>query len=212
MFDIPRLPKMGASSGDNSVGHGVPELVLELNGRTWTLDPSRPYTLGRDPQGDVAIDDARVSWRHATISWGGRSWVIEDHGSTNGTFVQGRRIHQMEIGPGSTLHLGNATDGPRVSLSGSASGAAVPAAQQAQQQAHPQQAPAQQPHVAPQGGDPGWVHKAPPQQQVPAQQGWQQPQQAQNIPPQQGPAVPRGPRRCTATAAPPRSTSWPSAA
>lgn len=187
MFDIPRLPKMGASSGDNSVGHGVPELVLELNGRTWTLDPSRPYTLGRDPQGDVAIDDARVSWRHATISWSGRSWVIEDHGSTNGTFVQGRRIHQMEIGPGSTLHLGNATDGPRVSLSGSASGAAVPAAQQAQQQAHPQQAPAQQPHVAPQGGDPGWVHKAPPQQQVPAQQGWQQPQQAQNIPPQQGP-------------------------
>ncbi|MCX5436436.1 FHA domain-containing protein [Streptomyces sp. NBC_00063] len=178
---------MGASSGDNSVGHGVPELVLELNGRTWTLDPSRPYTLGRDPQGDVAIDDARVSWRHATISWGGRSWVIEDHGSTNGTFVQGRRIHQMEIGPGSTLHLGNATDGPRVSLSGSASGAAVPAAQQAQQQAHPQQAPAQQPHVAPQGGDPGWVHKAPPQQQVPAQQGWQQPQQARNIPPQQGP-------------------------
>lgn len=186
MFDIPRLPKMGASSGDNSVGHGVPELVLELNGRTWTLDPSRSYTLGRDPQGDVAIDDARVSWRHATISWGGRSWVIEDHGSTNGTFVQGQRIHQMEIGPGSTLHLGNATDGPRVNLSGSASGAAVPAAQQAQQQAHPQQAPAQQPHAAPQGGGAGWAHNAP-QQQVPAQQGWQQPQQAQNIPPQQGP-------------------------
>ncbi|MFB7715617.1 FHA domain-containing protein [Streptomyces sp. NPDC056105] len=179
---------MGASSGDNSVGHGVPELVLELNGRTWTLDPSRPYTLGRDPQGDVAIDDARVSWRHATISWGGRSWVIEDHGSTNGTFVQGQRIHQMEIGPGSTLYLGNATDGPRVTLSGSASGAAVPAAhQQAQQQAHPQQAPAQQPHAAPQGGDPGWAHNAPPQQQVPAQQGWQQPQKAHNIPPQQGP-------------------------
>ncbi|MFF1400846.1 FHA domain-containing protein [Streptomyces sp. NPDC058287] len=178
---------MGASSGDNSVGHGVPELVLELNGRTWTLDPSRQYTLGRDPQGDVAIDDARVSWRHATISWGGRSWVIEDHGSTNGTFVQGQRIHQMEIGPGSTLHLGNATDGPRVNLSGSASGAAVPAAQQAQQQAHPQQQQQQQPHAAPQGGDPGWAHNAPPQQQVPAQQGWQQPQKAHNIPPQQGP-------------------------
>ncbi|MFE5029591.1 FHA domain-containing protein [Streptomyces sp. NPDC056656] len=177
---------MGASSGDNSVGHGVPELVLELNGRTWTLDPSRPYTLGRDPQGDVAIDDARVSWRHATISWGGRSWVIEDHGSTNGTFVQGQRIHQMEIGPGSTLHLGNATDGPRVNLSGSASGAAVPAAQQAQQQAHPQQAPVQKP----QGGDPGWAHNAPPQQQVPAQQSWQQPQQAQNFPPQQAQNIP----------------------
>ncbi len=73
------------------MGHGVPELVLQLNGRTWTLDPSRSYTLGRDPQGDVVIDDARVSWRHATLSWNGRSWVIEDHGSTNGTYAQGQR-------------------------------------------------------------------------------------------------------------------------
>ncbi|MDG4865587.1 FHA domain-containing protein, partial [Streptomyces sp. T-3] len=133
---------MGASSGDNVVGHGVPELVLELNGRTWTLDPSRSYTLGRDPGGDVVIDDARVSWRHATISWGGRSWVIEDHGSTNGTFVQGQRIHHMEIGPGSAVHLGNATDGPRVKLSGAA--AAAVAQQTPQPQAQAQQAPPQQ--------------------------------------------------------------------
>src|SRR5215212_228587 len=109
MFDIPRLPVMEVTRGTTQVGHGVPELVLELNGRTWTLDASRPYTLGRDPQGDVVLDDARVSWRHATVSWSGRGWVIEDHGSTNGTFVLGQRIHQMDIGPGSSVHLGNAT-------------------------------------------------------------------------------------------------------
>ncbi|MFF4258197.1 FHA domain-containing protein [Streptomyces sp. NPDC001663] len=158
----------------------MPELVLELNGRTWTLDPSRPYTLGRDPQGDIVLDDARVSWRHATISWGGRSWVIEDHGSTNGTFVQGQRIHQMEIGPGSAVNLGNATDGPRVTVSGSAAVAA------------PQAQPQQQPYAA-QGAAPGWAQQAPPQQAAP-QAGWQQPQQAPapqqaaaHIPPQQGP-------------------------
>ncbi|MDQ1044333.1 ABC-type multidrug transport system ATPase subunit/pSer/pThr/pTyr-binding forkhead associated (FHA) protein [Streptomyces sp. V4I2] len=158
------------------MGHGVPELVLELNGRTWTLDPSRPYTLGRDPQGDVVLDDARVSWRHATISWSGRSWVIEDHGSTNGTFVQGQRIHQLEIGPGSAVHLGNATDGPLLSVSGSAAAVASPQAQ-----------PQQQPYAA-QGANPGWA-AAPqaPQQQAP-QAGWQQPQQAApQIPQQQGP-------------------------
>ncbi|AVH59513.1 MULTISPECIES: ABC transporter ATP-binding protein/permease [Streptomyces] len=152
----------------------MPELVLELNGRTWTLDTSRPYTLGRDPQGDIVLDDARVSWRHATISWGGRSWVIEDHGSTNGTFVQGQRIHQMEIGPGSAVHLGNATDGPRLNLSGTA--AAV---------ASPQQAQPQQQTYAAQGANPGWAQQAP-QQQAP-EQGRQQPQQAGKIPPQQGP-------------------------
>jgi ABC-type multidrug transport system ATPase subunit/pSer/pThr/pTyr-binding forkhead associated (FHA) protein len=152
----------------------VPELVLELNGRTWTLDASRPYTLGRDPQGDIVLDDARVSWRHATISWGGRSWVVEDHGSTNGTFVQGQRIHQMEIGPGSAVHLGNATDGPRLNVSGAAAAVATPQAQ-----------PQQQPYAA-QGAGPGWAQQAPPQQAAP-RAGWQQPQQAApQIPQQQG--------------------------
>ncbi|MEU3735455.1 MULTISPECIES: FHA domain-containing protein [unclassified Streptomyces] len=188
----------------------MPELVLELNGRTWTLDPSRSYTLGRDPQGDLALDDARVSWRHATISWSGRSWVIEDHGSTNGTFVQGQRIHQMEIGPGSAVNLGNATDGPRLNVSGSASGAAVSAPQQAAQQAPAHQAPQHQApqHHAQQQGGPGWAAKPPQQQapqyqaqqQMPQQQGWPQPQQAAQhqhpqqpqVPQQQGPGAGSG--------------------
>ncbi|MER5683792.1 FHA domain-containing protein [Streptomyces sp. NPDC002205] len=166
------------------MGRGVPELVLELNGRTWTLDPSRPYTLGRDPQGDLSIDDARVSWRHATISWGGRSWFIEDHGSTNGTYVQGQRIHQMDIGPGSAVYLGNATDGPRLSFSGSAAGADVHSGQGA----GAQQAPAQQP----QQSGAGWPDPASQQPQH-QQKGWQQapqgqPQQHQqpHVPHQQG--------------------------
>ncbi|MFI8882370.1 FHA domain-containing protein [Streptomyces sp. NPDC053813] len=164
------------------MGRGVPELVLELNGRTWTLDPSRPYTLGRDPQGDLTIDDARVSWRHATISWGGRSWFIADHGSTNGTYVQGSRIQQLEIGPGTIVHLGNATDGPRLSIA-AAAGADVYSGHGA----GAQQAPAQQP----QQGGPGW-----PGQQAPAphqpQQGWQQ-QAPQGPPPQ--PAQPQVPHQ-----------------
>ncbi|MEV5008620.1 FHA domain-containing protein [Streptomyces sp. NPDC056159] len=154
----------------------MPELVLETNGRTWTLEPSRSYTLGRDPQGDIVFDDARVSWRHATVSFNGRSWVIEDHGSTNGTFAQGRRIHQLELGPGAAVHLGNATDGPLLSLSGAAAPAATPQAQ-----------PQQQPYAA-QGANPGWAQQAP-QQQSP-QAGWQEPQQGQqtpSIPKQQGP-------------------------
>lgn len=152
-----------------------------------------------------------MSWRHATISWSGRSWVIEDHGSTNGTFVQGQRIHQMEIGPGSAVNLGNATDGPRLNVSGSASGAAaVSAPQQAAQQAPAHQAPQHQApqHHAQQQGGPGWASQAPQQQapqhqaqpQMPQQQGWQQPQQQAHhqqpqqpqVPQQQGPGAGSG--------------------
>ncbi|MEW9520179.1 ABC transporter ATP-binding protein/permease [Streptomyces tubercidicus] len=172
------------------MGRGVPELVLELNGRTWTLDPSRSYSVGRDPQGDMVLDDARVSWRHATVRWAGHGWIIEDQGSTNGTYVQGRRIHQMEIGPGSTVHLGNATDGPRVTLSAPAADAfsAPPASAPQQQAAQGWQAPpAQQPpaHQPPAQQPPA---QQPPAHQPPAQQGWQAPPQAQQspyIPPQQ---------------------------
>ncbi|WP_174855438.1 FHA domain-containing protein [Streptomyces coelicoflavus] len=177
----------------------MPELVLESNGRTWTLDPSRSYALGRDPQGELVFDDARVSWRHATISFNGRSWVVDDHGSTNGTFVHGQRVQQMELGAGTVLNLGNATDGPRVSLSGAQAPAGTP-----QQQ--------QQPYAA-QGANAGWAQQAPPaqepfQQQAPPQQapqhgqqhqaqqaGWQQSQPPQQAAPPQQQAVPHFPQQ-----------------
>jgi ABC-type multidrug transport system ATPase subunit/pSer/pThr/pTyr-binding forkhead associated (FHA) protein len=87
----------------------------------------------------------------------------------------------MEIGAGTAVHLGNATDGPRLGLTGAGAPAGA-YAQGAPQQAA--QAPAQQ---QPQQGWP-----QPPAQQAPqqaaAQQGWQpQPPQAQpQVPHQQG--------------------------
>ncbi|MEU6867196.1 FHA domain-containing protein [Streptomyces sp. NPDC046876] len=169
----------------------MPELVLELNGRTWTLDPSRSYSLGRDPQGDVVIDDARVSWRHATIAWNGRGWGIEDHGSTNGTYVHGARVQQTELVPGTPVHLGNATDGPRLNLS--VAGAAQHAHGVPQQAAPQQQAPAYQAPAQAQAQAP--AYQAPVQGQAPAyqqpQQGWPQQQQHQQQPQHQQPQFPQ---------------------
>ncbi|WP_405740663.1 FHA domain-containing protein [Streptomyces sp. NBC_01525] len=165
------------------MGHGVPELVLELKGRTWTLDPSRSYIVGRDPQGDMVLDDARVSWRHAVLRWAGHSWVIEDQGSTNGTYVQGQRIQQAEIGAGSAVHLGNATDGPRMTLSAAAAPATAPAAGAYGAPAAPQQAAAQ-----------GW-QQSPAAQQPPVPQGQQSPAGAGQpyVPPQQAQQPPQQP-------------------
>ncbi|HEV7625641.1 MAG TPA: FHA domain-containing protein [Streptomyces sp.] len=168
----------------------MPELVLELNGQTWTLESSRSYSLGRDPQGDVVIDDARVSWRHATIRWGGRSWVIEDQGSTNGSYVRGQRVQQMELSPGMSVHLGNATDGPQLKLSGAGAAAApgsdvygaqagaAPEPQQAAPQAQATHAPPRHP-----GGPAGPDWGQQPQPQPQQHSGWQQ---QPGVPPQQG--------------------------
>jgi ABC-type multidrug transport system ATPase subunit/pSer/pThr/pTyr-binding forkhead associated (FHA) protein len=182
------------------MGLGVPELVLELNGRTWTLDASRSYSLGRDPSGDLVIDDARVSWRHATVRRAERGWVIEDLGSTNGTFVQGQRVQQTEVGPGSTVHLGNATDGPRLNFGAGAQPAAdvysAETAHATPQQRHQQAARVAQAPAAPAQQQAGWGQQGaqvPPQQYAPPPQP--QPQAGQGGWGQQPPAPRRQPQQ-----------------
>ncbi|MFJ4919012.1 FHA domain-containing protein [Streptomyces sp. NPDC088725] len=164
------------------MGREVPEFVLELNGRTWALDPSRSYSLGRDPQGDLVIDDARVSWRHATVTWSGGSWIIEDHGSTNGTYVRGQRVQRTDIAAGTAVYLGNATDGPRLSFSGASTGA------YSAQGAGPQQGTVQQQAASYQAAAQDRQASAPPRQDWPQQV--QEPHRPYVQEPHQQPYVP----------------------
>ncbi len=46
-------------------------------------------TLGRDVNNGVVLGDPFASGTHAILSYRGRSWYVEDAGSTNGTFVNG---------------------------------------------------------------------------------------------------------------------------
>ena len=49
-------------------------------------------TVGRDSTNGVVINDAEISRRHARLSFQGGKYVLEDLGSTNGTFVNGQRL------------------------------------------------------------------------------------------------------------------------
>ncbi|MGW2544602.1 FHA domain-containing protein, partial [Kitasatospora sp. NPDC001574] len=102
----------------------MPQLVIEINGQQRTLEPGRSYTIGRNPQSDFPFDDARVSWHHATISFNGAGWQLDDHGSTNGTYTAGARTMQAQLFPGAVVNLGNAENGPRLSFSAPAQAAA----------------------------------------------------------------------------------------
>lgn len=57
--------------------------------------------IGRDSSNGVAISDAEVSRRHARLTFQGGKYVIEDLGSTNGTFINGQRLsgpHVLKAG------------------------------------------------------------------------------------------------------------------
>ena len=49
-------------------------------------------TIGRDSTNEITINDAEVSRRHARLTFQGGKYVLEDLGSTNGTFVNGQRL------------------------------------------------------------------------------------------------------------------------
>ncbi|SHH48218.1 FHA domain-containing protein [Streptomyces sp. 3214.6] len=103
---------------ERPVSSTAPELVLETETGTTVLIPGHDYHVGRDPRSDIVIDDTRVSWHHAVLRPDGGHWTIEDEHSTNGTYADGRRVHEWGVGPGTVIRFGSPADGPYVVLSG----------------------------------------------------------------------------------------------
>jgi len=60
-------------------------------GAIFTLEGDQ-LTIGRDSTNEITINDAEVSRRHARLTFQGGKYVLEDLGSTNGTFVNGQRL------------------------------------------------------------------------------------------------------------------------
>lgn len=92
-----------------SANAGRPILArLEAGNRTFSLE-SGDHTIGRDPRCGICLDDASVSRRHARIRVpvaGGA--VVEDLDSTNGTFVEGRRVKDARpLRDGDTVAIGS---------------------------------------------------------------------------------------------------------
>jgi predicted component of type VI protein secretion system len=88
-----------------------PRLIVSQGpqpGQTYPLEQDS-LTLGRDPHNDIVITDPQVSRQHARILRQGDLMVIEDAGSTNGTFVNGMRLTGPHaLANGDVIGLGDA--------------------------------------------------------------------------------------------------------
>ena len=59
-------------------------------GTTISLGPIN--SIGRNVNNTIYVEDDFASASHAMLTFRGRSWFVEDQGSTNGTYVNGHRI------------------------------------------------------------------------------------------------------------------------
>jgi hypothetical protein len=65
-----------------------------------------PLVIGRDPQNDIVLDDRRVSRKHAEIRVRLGRYTLYDLQSTNGTYVNGRRVAEIVLSDGDRIAIG----------------------------------------------------------------------------------------------------------
>lgn len=86
----------------------MPKLIISIDGvviKEALLTKDRS-TIGRRPYNDVVIDNLAVSGEHALIQMVGDTAVLEDLGSTNGTFVNGRAVRKQTLADGDVIEIG----------------------------------------------------------------------------------------------------------
>jgi pSer/pThr/pTyr-binding forkhead associated (FHA) protein len=76
-------------------------------GLTFRLLPGTLKTMGRAPRADFVVDAALVSRVHCRfVLTDANELAIEELGSTNGTFVNGRKVTRVTLHHGDTLTVG----------------------------------------------------------------------------------------------------------
>jgi hypothetical protein len=93
----------------NTQNHEIEWLpTLEVNGQRYLLKVGQT-SVGRDASAEIQVQDNGLSRQHFAIIWDGRNAAAKDLGSTNGTFVAGRKITEVAIGADTQIQAGSNT-------------------------------------------------------------------------------------------------------
>jgi hypothetical protein len=99
---------MDASGGPGStqmLGWIIP-LQGPQKGELFTLSPAS--SIGTDAKSTVVLNDKFMSSKHAEIKAENGVWVLKDAGSTNGTYVNNKRIDRHELVDNDFIKFGSA--------------------------------------------------------------------------------------------------------
>ena len=114
LLDVPTK----VESAPIQTGQPVTVMVPEIN--TVTITPrlvantgqefkitKLETTIGRSAEADITLDDSGVSRIHCSVLLGSTIAKIVDRGSTNGIYVDGMRVKEVELNHGAKITLGS---------------------------------------------------------------------------------------------------------
>jgi pSer/pThr/pTyr-binding forkhead associated (FHA) protein len=91
-------------------GRGAPRLLVVTEGPLTgiTIDlTDQQITLGRANDATLVLNDDYASSRHARIFPQDGQWIVEDLGSTNGTYLDRQKVSRpMPVSPGVPIRIG----------------------------------------------------------------------------------------------------------
>jgi general secretion pathway protein A len=105
-MQIPQMDHLTAPSAAH--GHLVGRILLASEGKTVIereLTPGR-LVIGRTPDNDLQIDSKFISRHHCQIVTQTDACVIEDLNSTNGIYVQSKRVRRHNLNDGDVVQVG----------------------------------------------------------------------------------------------------------
>ena len=107
----PTRPAQGRSRPARRGRGGTPSRVVLLDqqgGKGAQHRLNGTLTIGRGPDVDIPLEDTYASTHHARISQRNEAWMVEDLGSTNGTYLNQRKVTvPTQLSPGDRIRIGN---------------------------------------------------------------------------------------------------------
>ena len=104
-----RMPSMDHPAPANpTAAHPVGRILLACEGRTVMERELRPgrLVIGRTPDNDLQIDSKFISRHHCQIVTQADACLIEDLNSTNGIYVQSKRVRRYNLNDGDVVQVG----------------------------------------------------------------------------------------------------------
>jgi RsiW-degrading membrane proteinase PrsW (M82 family) len=104
------------------------DLLVQVlpDGAEMRFQPGQQVLIGRDTDVQVLVAHPRASRHHASLTYQQAGWVLTDQ-SSNGTFVDGRPIHQLTVHGPVAIRVGDPEDGTGIRLATAIAGTVPPA-------------------------------------------------------------------------------------